>query len=363
MDTRRARRQDLRLSQIRRTNRENPDPSSLILSPKQKTKTTFTNAVLPRKKIPRVSKDNKPYDHAVSLRREILLGILDRFFPQLAERAVNGAVKRLQDSSFTIRPEWKLWPARSLKEALPVVSDQIVPALESGAVASVVGVRAVVGPDCVELDDGSRVVVDTIIYCTGYRNDFSLLEGDEADPCRGTKGWTGRAEDAPLPELYRNLFSLEFPDSLAFMGCAILPVPAFQLYDLASMAIAQVWSGGSALPAPADMRAEVEGRLAVVRAVAAEKGVLIPSYVNGAEWMAWADETAGTGVSRYLGWGADGVRFWLGNWRLCGVMMGGLLSPHIFRVFETGKRKVWDGAVAEIWRVNGRVGGEGAKTA
>lgn len=67
--------------------------------------------------------------------------------------------------------------------------------------------------------------------------------------------------------------------------------------------------------------------------------------------MKWANDAAGTGVNEYLGYGLKGWWFWLTNMRLCNVLMGGVYSPHLYRVFE-GKRRKWDGAGAEIERVN-----------
>lgn len=298
----------------------------------------------------------KAFDHDVTARTEGIMAFVERHFPALSERLINAYIKNVQDSNYTLRPEWNLWPARSFREAVPIVSDDIVRCLEEGSVTSVVGVKEVIGPNTVELTDGTRLEVDTIIYCTGYRTDYSLLD-ESVDPCRETAGWasTPGVKDHPLPQLYQNIFSLDYPDSLALMGCAIFPAPAFQIYDLASMAIAQVWSGKYKLPPVEEMRRAADKHVEIVRGIAADRGVLNPGWVSGPEWMAWANEVAGTGVDRYLGWGWEGIWFWLTNWRLCGMLMGGVFSPHIFRMFETGKRRRWEGAVEEIVRVNDRV--------
>ena len=46
---------------------------------------------------------------------------------------------------------------------------------------------------------------------------------------------------------------------------------------------------------------------------------------------------------------------WLRERRFCNLLMGGIWSPSIHRVFSTGKRKCWDGAREAIERVNERV--------
>ena len=81
-------------------------------------------------------------------------------------------------------------------------------------------------------------------------------------------------------------------------------------------------------------------------------GSVIPGWVDGDEWMAWADDVAGTGVLPRLGYGPAGWAFWLRDRRLCGLLMDGISSPHVYRLFETGKRRAWKGAREEIFRIN-----------
>jgi len=125
-------------------------------------------------------------------------------FPKLAEWLFNKFAQKLQDSAFNIRPEWRISPAPSLKHSVPVVSDEIVPALDAGIVTPVPGIRQVMGPQEVKFDDGSVVEIDVIILCTGYRADFTLLE-ERYDPTRNTTAhWTAAkgSRGKPLPRLY-----------------------------------------------------------------------------------------------------------------------------------------------------------------
>lgn len=264
---------------------------------------------------------------------------------------LNKFAKRLQDKSFNLRPEWGFSPAPSLKHAIPVISDNLVDALESGAIRSVTGLREVTGAGEVELLDGTRLNIDCIIFCTGYRPNYSIVEG--FDPTtKTTTNWANApgSNGKPLARLYRNIFSLEHPESLAFMGGVAFASPAFQLYDLASMAVAQVWKGTSTLPPKEAMEEAVNEHHAWICELA-KNGPVIPGLVKAGDWMRWVNDAAGTGVNEYLGYGLNGWSFWLTNRRLCNMLMGGIYSPHIYRVFE-GKRKKWDGATTEIERVN-----------
>lgn len=288
--------------------------------------------------------------------------LLERFFPNLSERLFNGFVKKLQDSAFKIRPEWNLSPAPSIKTSTPVVSDEIVPALESGKVKSVTGVSCVTGPNEVELMGGRTLKVDAIIYCTGYKPNFSLLD-HEADPTADTTPkWTASqgSRGKPLPRLYQNVLSLKYPDSLAFMGCVAFATGAFVLYDLASMAVVQIWKGNSDLPPQHEMERSVDEHHDWLCGLA-KKSNIHPQLVNGHSWSAWADKMAGTGVDEYLGWGWKGWCYWLKDRSFCNLLMGGIYSPHIYRYFD-GKRSRWDQAREEIEKVNGNISKNRPKT-
>lgn len=265
---------------------------------------------------------------------------MERFLPRTTERLLNAFVKMIQGQAFNIRPEWGLSPAPSLKHSVPIVSDEIVDALESGAVESVKGLRRVVGPRTIELEDGSRLEVDSIILCTGYKADYSLLDS-RFDPTRNTRpDWAAASgsRGKPLPRLYQNIISLDFPDSLAFMGSVAFATPAFQLYDMASMALTQIWKGTSPMPPKVEMEAAVDACHAWICDLA-RQGNVFPGLVKQHEWMAWANRTAGTGVDEYLGWGWKGLKFWITQPRFYNLLVSGVYSPHLYRLFP-GRRKV-----------------------
>ncbi|KAF5499797.1 Monooxygenase aurF [Colletotrichum fructicola] len=300
--------------------------------------------------LPRV-KEGEPVDHTINVRYVTWQRVFERFFPSLVEKLFNNFGKRLQDEAFNIRPEWKLSPAPSLKKYLPLITDNLIDSLESGAVLSVEGVSGVVGPNKVELTDGKVIKVDTIIYCTGYMSDFSLLD-PKYDPTRETTpDWAAArgSRGKPLPRLYQGVFSLSHPHSLAFQGAVALTMGQFQINDLSSMAVTQVWKGRSALPPQEEMEQAVDKHHAWI-VEPAQEGSVLPQTVNPYQWADWANQTAGTGVNEYLGWGWKGWKFWFQEPRFCSVLMGGVYSPHIYRVFD-GKRKRWGGARTEIERL------------
>jgi dimethylaniline monooxygenase (N-oxide forming) len=205
------------------------------------------------------------------------------------------------------------------------------------------------------LDDGRQLDgIDALVFCTGYQADYSLAGA--YDPTREQlPAWTAAAgsNNRRLPRLYRNIFSLELPQCLAFIGCISFLNPAFELYDLASMALAQVWAGKARLPSRADMAASVDAQQAHLICLAEDGiGSVAPCWVDRDEWMAWAEKTAGTGVGAHLGYGYAGWSFWIQDRHLCRILMDGIPSPHVCRHFETGRRRAWQGARDEILRIN-----------
>lgn len=228
-----------------------------------------------------------------------------------------------------------------------VVNDHLVPALRDGKVTSVVGVRRIVGPRSVELDDGTMLEdIDAIIACTGYGNTLGPLE----DIITRTKT---HPDVLPIPDLYQGIFPLEHTTSLAVLNHVIVMESASLCRELAALAVAQIWAGKSPLPSAAEMQTQVAQRQAWFVATTLETP--LPVYEGTTEahdWLRWVDEAAGTGMYEHLGWTAKGVGFFLREPRLCSAMSWGVNTPHLYRVFETGKRRAWEGARGAIERAN-----------
>jgi dimethylaniline monooxygenase (N-oxide forming) len=133
----------------------------------------------------------------------------------------------MQDESFNVRPQWRFEPAGKV----PVVSDTLVPCLENGSISSVAGIERIAGATEVELQDGTSIEVDAIVWCTGYTSDFSVIE-PRFDPTCRPQVWL----DAPgsngksLFRLYHNVFSLEKPESLAFLGNVLITLSGFPIF-------------------------------------------------------------------------------------------------------------------------------------
>ncbi len=84
----------------------------------------------------------------------------------------------------------------------------------------------------------------------------------------------------------------------------------------------------------------------------AHQGAPVPAWVQQGQWLFWADRTAGCGVYDRLGWGVKGWQFWWNERELWKLVMDGVMTSVVWRLFDEGKRKAWDGARGEMERVN-----------
>lgn len=257
----------------------------------------------------------------------------------------------MQNKSFTIQSQWCPEPVGKV----PLVSDKLVPCLEDGSISSVAGIKRILSDTSVELQDGTSVDVEAIIWCTGYKSDFSMIDA-QFDPTCYPQPWLDAAgsNGKPLFRLYHNIFSVKKPDSLAFLGNVHITLSGFHIFDMASMAVAQVWAKKSLLPSLPAMNAAVDKHHEWLADEAKRTSNVSPGQCDAGAWVGAMDELAGTGVNEYLGYGLKGWLFWLRHRNFCNMLMGGIWSPHIHRVFE-GKRKRWDGAGEAIVKVNERV--------
>lgn len=150
-----------------------------------------------------------------------------------------------------IEPPAQIWPQAGVPfdpgTALSVTSDDLLPAISSGALGARPGIERVEAKEVVFMN-GERLRPDAIILCTGYGLDFSLL------PPR-LQPWTG-----PDSGLYRLVFPADAP-GLAFIGVCRVRGPILPIVEMQARWAARVLIGEAALPSPAAMRAEAARRL------------------------------------------------------------------------------------------------------
>lgn len=310
--------------------------------------------------LPRFLKDGSSIDHGLTYRLSLVADNLDTYAPSLSRYFMNTFMHRTTTSQFgQPDPEWRIFPAPGAINQVPTVSDTLIPALRAGTVTSThEPTRILLNGTDVELADGTILKdIDTIICCTGYELDLSVL--GQNDP---TLLPNGKHDSRFHPRLYQNIFSLQHPHSLAFIGIAIILWPAFPLADLSSMALTQLWSShpeSASLPSQLDMEDWYRAHCAWVLSVrrGSPRGKIIKLLVRQSPWLQFVQNAAGTNVGMHLDYGSRKAwELWWNDRKLSKLLMDGIYSPHLFRLFEYSEsgagRKAWDGARKAIETVN-----------
>jgi len=252
--------------------------------------------------------------------------------PVLGQSLFDKFAASISNDSFKGRfqPQWRFHPAPSIVSANPIVSESLIDNLEKQAIESVQSIEQLGPGNTVRLVDGTELEIDTIVLCTGYEGNTTIDIPIE---------YSG---DPSLPRIYQNVFHPEFPTSLAFMTLWETPTGICEVGDLMAMAIAQVFAGNYKLPPRERMEAEIDQWHAGLRALeplgfnsrhlsSRARAVL----VNEAGWRHFLNEAAGTGVNEYMGWGRQGWAFYFRERKLSNLLMDGVDSPHVYRLFPT----------------------------
>jgi dimethylaniline monooxygenase (N-oxide forming) len=228
-----------------------------------------------------------------------------------------------------------------------MVTDTIVPLLEAGKLRFVSGIRKILPEGTIELQSGEVLQADAIIFCTGYDIDKTL-----STPVQ-------RLGELRLPKLYHNIYHPEYPTSLAYLTFWFTIGGITELGDLAAMGIAQVFAGRFKLPNHASMekRIQVSHRFVNELALRSPKPITFQAAarcVDRGPWITFLHEAAGTEVPSKLGYGLRGWIYWLTDREFCNLLMTGVNSIHVARLFDgrPGSRRKWKDAREAIIKVN-----------
>lgn len=302
---------------------------------------------------PRITRGrHRPNDVALTRRLDAIMWIVSSFAPAymaafIAKAMANMIAKGWGDR---LKPEWNLKSddAASISFQAPMVSDTIVPLLEAGKVQFVEGVRRILSNGSIKLQDETEITADTIIFCTGYSMDSTLSSVVQ------------RSGELQLPRLYQNIYHPQYADSLVYLTSWFTIAGIYEIGDLAAMGIAQVFAGRYRLPDCSAMEKYINSSHAFVYALAARvpKPISLQSAarcVDRGPWLRFLHEAAGTDVQSKLGYGFKGWKFWWSDRDFCHLLMTGISSIHVSRLFDgrPRSRKKWSGARQAIIDANG----------
>ncbi|KAJ4299281.1 hypothetical protein N0V90_004525 [Kalmusia sp. IMI 367209] len=261
--------------------------------------------------------------------------------PSVYGKIMDGAMAANFKENWGInKPEWGLADSPSITHGQHVIvcSQDLVPNIQAGKISSVPGIKRLFGPKSVELDDG-RVVedVDVIIACIGYDDDMSLLsEAVDFVPAPG--------DAPPFPSLYMNTFPPRYADSFAHLSLTHLNGPQIPGRELAAMAVAQIWAGNSKLPPASTMNAWISNHQDWLYKHIQKSPNGNRGDISNRDWSYFVHEAAGTGLYEYVGWGRKAWGLWWRDRELYTAVANLPICTYTFRLFDMGKRRVWDGA-------------------
>ncbi|CRK44896.1 hypothetical protein BN1723_006352, partial [Verticillium longisporum] len=185
--------------------------------------------------LPRANEDG-PLDSYVSWKISRMALWTEHHAPGMFQILADGLLQKNSDSHFNGEEaeqnvEWGLEETSGDVTTI-ICNDHLKRLVHEKRIASVKGVKRIIGPRTVELDNGDIIDdVDAIIACTGYRADFSLLPDLPSTQL-----------DASLPafpDLYQMIFPPRYADSLACTNYCIINESAAAYRELQAMAIAQ----------------------------------------------------------------------------------------------------------------------------
>ncbi|KAH6607302.1 hypothetical protein Trco_003615 [Trichoderma cornu-damae] len=315
--------------------------------------------------IPRTIR-GRPWDHYMTRRVDSMARLSLRLSPHTTNYFAGKAIGLVQSYAFpTLRAHPCFGGAVSgpLYRS-PFVCDELPGLLDSGDMKTYPDIMGVAGARTVVFKDGSEVTdVDAMIFCCGYYHDLSLIKGEgrpadvefSTDSFEGLKGAKHYSAESEYQRLYHGILSERYPESLAVLGSLATLRPTFVLYDLATMALASLWSGSYPLPSPWAMKREIDSHYNfVVRALQRGPMAFLGLRADARGTYAWLNAAAGTGIAERLeGWGWEAWKFWWKNRTLYKFIMDGPNVSAVYRLFDMGRgRKPWAGARVAIEKVN-----------
>lgn len=225
------------------------------------------------------------------------------------------------------------------------------------------GIKEISGSKSVKFVDGTEAHdIDVILFCTGLTPDLASFIPSKFDPYNVdlapkvfAKLPAHYTDARRAARMYQGFISLQSPHQLAFLGATFGKRPAFQLYDLMTMALGQLWGGNYPMPSAAEMEREANASIFALAKLAKEGDVKITGVKGAIAFDQWLNEVAGTGLYEHLGnWTSSKCwKLWWSDRKLYNTLMGGILSAHVLRLFETPRgRKAWPGARNAIMEAN-----------
>ncbi|KAF7547917.1 hypothetical protein G7046_g8860 [Stylonectria norvegica] len=279
---------------------------------------------------------------------------MQQYLPDLSAKLSKLGTRFLM-RKFNLDPAWRvLEDAPSLALTPTACTDNILDLLREGKVTSLHSIKAFLGGNKVEFTDGTVLDnIDTVIFCTGYRADFTIapfVQHSKPDTDAHGNPYGGLA----MPRLYMNTFPPQYADSMAILIASTFGKNnGFSFADVISMAISNIWRGVSSdmIPSIPEIEKAIDDHQKWIAGRWSKESTTDVNAVKQWEFQGFLHDAAGTGLEN-LGWGLKGWKSWLKDPKMVYLMRHGVETAYAFRYFETGKRATWPGAKDAIIHTN-----------
>ncbi|KAL5728226.1 hypothetical protein ACHQM5_001338 [Ranunculus cassubicifolius] len=127
-------------------------------------------------------------------------------------------------------------------------------------------------------EDGTSVLVDIILHCTGYKYDFPFLD----------TGGVVTVDENRVDPLYKHVFPPSLAPWLSFIGIPFLNIP-FSFFEAQSKWVARILSGRASLPSEEEMISSVNAHYSKLESAGVPKGythVMGLSQFEYTDWLA-----------------------------------------------------------------------------
>ncbi|RYP21173.1 hypothetical protein DL767_009319 [Monosporascus sp. MG133] len=317
--------------------------------------------------LPRITKENKILEFTLTFRLLLLIYWLQEVNASLMAKIFLNELKKIERDNFPgLQSHRAFADDRKLpgpKHLMPVVSDDLADNFLNGSLESAPAIQEISDTKSIKFVDGTEARdIDVILFCTGLQSDLASFIPSAFDPYNTSLApevfgkLPSRYTDARrVARLYQGVLSLQCPHQLAFLGACLAKRPAFQLYDLITMALAQLWGGNYPMPSNAEMERDANASIFRLAKLIKDGDVKLTGVMGHIGFDQWLNEVAGTGLYEHLGnWTSSKCwKLWWSDRKLYNTLMSGILSTHVLRLFETQRgRKAWRGARKAIMEAN-----------
>jgi dimethylaniline monooxygenase (N-oxide forming) len=160
---------------------------------------------------------------------------------------LNVAMEYLLSVHYGDLNKFGLKPDHDFFKAHPTVNDGVIAQIQTGKVKVNRNVKEFEG-NIVTFEDGTKITVDNVIHCTGYKVETPFLDSSILGK---------READSNRVQLYKHIFPASY-ENIAFIGFVQPPAAIFPFAEMQARYATSVFAGQFKLPSKKDRRDAID---------------------------------------------------------------------------------------------------------